>query len=80
MALSKTAQEILWVDSWNNLYDLLRENETLILVDADWSEISLGEAESIIQNHAYDSQKVDFERTWYRGKPALRLTFSAALQ
>lgn len=76
MALSKTAQEMLWIDSWNEFYDLIRKNETLILVGADWSEISLGEAESIIQNHVYDSQKVDFERTWYRGKPALRLTFS----
>ncbi|MEG4999281.1 MULTISPECIES: hypothetical protein [unclassified Microcoleus] len=46
-----------------------------MLVAPDWSEMSLDDAQEMIQDHAYESQKVQFDRTYYRGKPALRLTF-----
>jgi DNA polymerase III delta subunit len=75
MSLSNTAKEMLWIGSWNDLDEILSANNSLMLVAPDWSEISLDDAQGMIQDHAYESQKVQFDRNYYRGKPALRLTF-----
>lgn len=75
MSLSNTAKEMLWIGSWNDLDEILTANNGLMLVAPDGSEMSLDDAQEMIQDHAYESQKVQFDRTYYRGKPALRLTF-----
>jgi hypothetical protein len=75
MSLSNTAKEMLWISSWNDLNEILSDNNSFILVAPDWSKISLNDAQKMIQDHAYESQKVQFDHTYYRGKPALRLTF-----
>ena len=73
--LSSLEQEELWVEGWEALYRL-HNNGRKILINEQWQEISLDEAQVLIQDNAYESRTWNFEKVFFRGASAIRITFS----
>ena len=65
--------EEVWIDTWNDLYDLIAKKPELILVSFDWHQINFDQALQWIQNEAYSGFKSTWEETYFVGKPAIRL-------
>jgi hypothetical protein len=66
-------QEQIWIDAWNDLYDLLKDKDNIKLLLPDWSEVSLDEMQGWIQQTAYENKLVRFDRVWYKGQKALQV-------
>lgn len=79
MSLGNASKEMLWIDAWSLLYELLEERHGTRLLDAEWVPRSVEEMQGLIQRQAYASQQASFERTWFEGNPALRVTFTPAV-
>ena len=73
--LSSLEQEELWVEGWEALYRL-HDNGRKILINEQWQEISLEEAQGLIQDNAYQSRAWNFEEVFFHGRSAIRIIFS----
>lgn len=65
-------QENVWIEAWNILYDKLDAQPHLILVNADWKEISKEEILELIQCEAYEGYQMEYQEIWFKGQQALR--------
>ena len=77
MPLSHAEREMLWIDAWGDLHELV-DKERLTLVDEAGQEMDVDECKTRIQDRAYDGEATVFERVWFRGRPALRVSFCTA--
>lgn len=77
MPLTNAEIEQLWIDGWEELYQAL-QREPAALADDHYRELTLEEAQALIQRSATARLRVRLARTWARGRPALRLDFISA--
>ncbi|WLQ17363.1 hypothetical protein O5O45_15730 [Hahella aquimaris] len=68
MTLSSSQQEQLWIDAWNDLDDLLAQNQFSFILLPDYVEANLEQAQGWIQSHVYADYKIHFEIAFYKGK------------
>lgn len=71
MALSNADKEMLWVDSWNELYDLIEKHGVKYLLLENYQEVTLEGAQGFIQNSAYEGKAVEFKIDHYKGKKSI---------
>ena len=74
MILSNSEQEMLWVESWNDLYDLIEKHTVKHLLLEGYQEVDLDTAQGFIQNSAYESKRVSFKLELYKGVKTLLIT------
>ncbi len=75
VVLSNSEKEMLWVDGWNRLYDLVDVDPRPVIVDEAWRELAETDWQGLIQERAYDSQKALFSKTRFRGAVAIQVSF-----
>lgn len=66
-------QEQKWIDAWNELYDLIQDNNEIKLLLPDWSVVSLDDMQGWLQESAYQNETFRFEWIWYKGQKALQV-------
>ncbi len=76
MSLSNTDKEMLWIDSWNDLYDLIENHGVEYLLLENYQEVTLERAQGFIQDSAYESKSVDFKIDYYKGKKSILITLA----
>jgi len=76
MSLSNTDKEMLWIDSWNDLYDLIENHRVEYLLLENYQEVTLERAQGFIQDSAYESKSVDFKIDYYKGKKSILITLA----
>ena len=76
MTLSNVEQEMLWIDSWNDLYDLIEEQSVEYLLLENYQEVTLESAQGFIQDSAYEGKAVDFKLEFYKGKKSILITLA----
>jgi hypothetical protein len=63
--------EMLWVDAWNDLYDIIAGREDYPCVLPDYSRVSPEECRGWLQQSVYDGVAVTVSKGWYKGRPAV---------
>lgn len=66
--LSNVDQEGLWIDGWNDLYDLIETNPEAYLVLPEYIQTDIDGAQQWIQDAAYNGFKTRFELGYYKGR------------
>jgi hypothetical protein len=77
MPLSHAEREMLWIHAWGDLHELV-DKERLTLVDEEGQEMDVDDCKTRIQDQAYAGEAAVFERVWFKGRPALRVSFHTA--
>jgi len=68
MALNNTEQEMMWINSYNDLIELIEDHSPAYIVLPNYIEANLDTTETWIQSAAYDSNKIIFNVDYYKGK------------
>lgn len=63
--------EMLWVDAWNDMYDIVGKREDYPCVLPDYSCVSAEECRGWLQDSVYEGFDVQVSRGWYQGRPAV---------
>ncbi|MCX4024688.1 hypothetical protein H0A36_09700 [Endozoicomonas sp. SM1973] len=71
MVFSNTEKEIIWVDTWNDLYDLIEKYPGGYILLPDYIETDKEGAEGWIQNAAYESNRIVFKVEYFKGKESI---------
>jgi len=80
MALLNCEREMLWINGSSELLELLRLDPTRKILSEGWKLLSPEEADELIQEHAYRSEKVRFEEPYWEGKKAIQLFFTVVVE
>lgn len=62
-----------WIEYWNDLYDIMTKFGSPILLDENYSIISLDEAQLKIQNDVYDGKSIEFSEVYHKGKKVIMI-------
>ncbi|MDE1461030.1 hypothetical protein [Spartinivicinus poritis] len=71
MSLSNTEKEMVWVEAWNDLYDLIEKYPGGYILLPDYIETNKESAEGWIQNAAYESNRIVFNIEYFKGKKSI---------
>lgn len=63
--------EMLWVDAWNDLYDIIGTREDFPCVLPDYTRVTAEECRGWLQQSVYDRFDVSVSRGWHEGRPAV---------
>ena len=74
MSLNNTDIEMLWIDSWNELYELIEKHNVEHLLLENYQEATLESAQGFIQDSAYEGKAVDFKVDFFKGKKSILVT------
>jgi hypothetical protein len=73
-SMSNTNIEMIWVDAWNELYDLIGSRKKVICLLPDFKEVSLDDCKGWLQDSAYDGFKLGLKEVWYKGHKAIQVS------
>ena len=62
---------MVWVNAWNNLYDLIEKFPEGYVLLPGFQETSKEEAEGWIQDSAYESKRIEFKVDYFKGKKSI---------
>ncbi len=62
-----------WIEYWNDLYDIMAKFDSPVLLDENFTKISLDDAQHKIQNDVYDGKSIEFSEVYYQGKKAIMI-------
>lgn len=69
--MNRADVEMLWVDAWNDLYDIIGKREDFPCLLPGCSRVSVEECRAWLQQSVYDGFDVSVTRGWYEGRPAV---------
>ena len=78
MTLSNLAQEDIWLDAWDDLYDLIKKYPKGYILIPEYTEVDLDTAQGWIQDAAYDSNRIIFSVTYFKGRESILINKAAA--
>jgi hypothetical protein len=62
-----------WIALWEELFELTRADPRVVILDEDWTPISLDDGQGLIQSAVYSGQSPKLESTWFKGQRAVRI-------
>ncbi len=71
MTLSNLEQEEIWIEAWNDLYDLIEKHPEGYILIPEYRQVSVEEAKGWVQDTAYSSQRICFSIDYYKGKKSI---------
>ena len=74
--MSNADIEMIWVDAWNDMYNMIGSRKNVIFLQPDFSEVSLDDCQGWLQDSAYDGYKLGMKEVWYKGKKAIQVSRS----
>jgi hypothetical protein len=75
--MSNCKQEMMWVDGWNELSELLEDlPNAYILIVPEFRAVTLDDAREWIQNAAYKNYKTIFNLGYYQGTKSIFIQFA----
>jgi hypothetical protein len=63
--------EMLWVNAWNDVYDIIEGRKDYPCVLPDFSCVSVDECLAWLQRSAYEGFDLEVSRRWWKGRPAV---------
>jgi hypothetical protein len=69
--MNRADVEMLWVNAWNDLYDIIGKREDSPCVLPDYICVSAEECRGWLQQSVYQGFDVKVTRGWYEGRPAV---------
>jgi hypothetical protein len=65
--------EMRWVALWDELFEAIAADRSTVIVDEDWSVLSLEDGQGLLQDAVYDGLSPKLEATWFKGRRAVRI-------
>ena len=69
--LTNLEQEEIWIEGWNDLFEIFNKHPNGYLLVNEHREVTLEEAKSWIQDAAYKSNRVTFTIEYYKGEKSI---------
>ena len=76
--LSNVEKEMLWIDTWEELWNVTGRPCTVPILDDQGRQITQKECEGLIQDKAYESLRAEFHPTFFKGRSAMQVLFKPA--
>lgn len=71
MALSNSEQEMIWVEAWNDLSDIIKKYPDGYILLPEYRITDMNGAEEWIQKKAYENNLIQFSIVLYKGKESI---------
>ncbi len=71
MTLSNSEQEMVWVDAWNDLYELIGKFPEGCILLPEFQEATKEEAKGWIQDSVYKGNRIEFKVDYFKGKESI---------
>ena len=78
MTLSNLEQEETWLNAWDDLDVLILKNPDCYILVPEYVEVSLDEAQTWVQEAAYESNRIKLSVEFYKGKKSILIDKEAA--